>query len=571
MAKQAKNNTVEKKELLPLEKLHPSNFFEFNSVKADTLEEIKKYPFIEIEDNKSAKEARRNRTALKSIRTTFKGERIDVTRVINSFKSEVQSKYDELMLIAGEKEDEQQSEIDRWDEIQAEEKRKEELAEEERRNSFIDKIDDHRNQLDEIIENLTFANMAEMEDRFSVIETTEFDFEEFEILFRDMIQEKKLEFTKEKAIAETNEENRKLRAEQDERNKIALAKDDLLTFLNGSTIEQRGSLIPETNKYFDSIEFTPDLMKTEWEQLKKEFLEKAEYHEELLERRYNESQEMKRLQESEKISQIQNQANQIIDDITSENIDHQIKNFNEQIKGLNNFEVAKEKATEVKNSLIERFQKTEDKIQNVIDQNAVDKMKEQYLKMEVDDQVLHETSKEEFSERLKETRDSFIRSFDSFKESIPEYAEKAKIEVLESYDAKSLQLIAEKKKIDAEAAKLIKNRKKILSGLKKKAEKYDIELPNEDQIQNLNDQTFTDEILRVEETIKENDQKQLAFKKRQKKLAEDKKEILAYLDCICLNDGDLVLKNEEVKELINRINEVLKPKIQELKDEVESF
>lgn len=103
---------------------------------------VKENPFIEIVDNATHKQAKANRTALKTARTGIqKGSKVLNSR-INDFKRNAKDIEGRLISITSIHEEKQQAEIDRWEAKKAEEKAEKLRLEQEARQKKIDEINE---------------------------------------------------------------------------------------------------------------------------------------------------------------------------------------------------------------------------------------------------------------------------------------------------------------------------------------------------------------------------------------------------------------------------------------------
>ena len=108
MAKANKKEALIKKQMSELPSL--------TGMKEMSLQAVSDFPFIEITDNATATEARKNRTGLVKVRVNLQKQRTLINKKLSEIKGAVKDETDEVILITKPHEERQQEVIDIWDE-----------------------------------------------------------------------------------------------------------------------------------------------------------------------------------------------------------------------------------------------------------------------------------------------------------------------------------------------------------------------------------------------------------------------------------------------------------------------
>jgi hypothetical protein len=156
---------------------------------------VEENPFVSITDKKSYELAKTRKAILKNarleLRTTGKKESqesILITK-LNGIKDFVKEKITYLVAIPTAPEDLQQEEIDRFDLIMEEQKNEAERLETIRTDAIKAEIERIQGTLQGAIDGSTFATLVDDQLAFRLLAKSSFDFEEFDFLFDEMIEQ----------------------------------------------------------------------------------------------------------------------------------------------------------------------------------------------------------------------------------------------------------------------------------------------------------------------------------------------------------------------------------------------
>ncbi|QHB40957.1 hypothetical protein HWC99_gp26 [Flavobacterium phage vB_FspS_tant8-1] len=178
-------------------KLDPNNLVELDQWENKLKTLVDENPFVEITDKKTFEEAKRRRTALKSGRTEVQKQDGLIATFLNNFRKSTKSKNEMLVSIVQPHEEKQQTEIDRFQVILDQEKEEKERLENERIEGIKNQIDNFKNQFQSIIDHLVFANIdSAIEDFKKYYQrcVDEYDFQEFDFLFVESVEELEKKF-----------------------------------------------------------------------------------------------------------------------------------------------------------------------------------------------------------------------------------------------------------------------------------------------------------------------------------------------------------------------------------------
>lgn len=194
------------KQKFELSKLDVNNLAELDGWKTKMETLVKDNPFVKITDRETYEEAKKRRTALKSGRTEVQKQDRTIGSFIREFRSKTKEIGETFIAIVQPSEDKQQAEIDRHEAILEEQRLAKEREEETRVQGIKDRVDNIKEQLKLQVEMLTFDNLTDSKLVFDdiIADGNSQDFEEFQVLFDDVVAEMTSDF--EKAIERVNQE-----------------------------------------------------------------------------------------------------------------------------------------------------------------------------------------------------------------------------------------------------------------------------------------------------------------------------------------------------------------------------
>lgn len=167
---------------LSLDTLKVSNLPELQGWKEKQEALVAENPYVEISDNKTYDVACKSRTALLKGRTELEKQDKLVASKLATFRKEVKTETDLLIAITLPSEEKQQAEVKRYEGIKEVEKMERERLEQLRIATIKAKIDELETAAYESIKMMVFEEMDEYATSVIEIDTTNFDFEEFDIL-----------------------------------------------------------------------------------------------------------------------------------------------------------------------------------------------------------------------------------------------------------------------------------------------------------------------------------------------------------------------------------------------------
>lgn len=173
-----------KNEVLSLDNLDVKNLTELSGWEQKQNEIVAENPFIEITDNATWEQAKRHRTALVKARTTIEGQDKVIASKLASFRKSVKEESDKLIAITLPHEEKQQDEVKRYEAIKENERLERERLELERENGIKAEISRIESECYAVVQKMTFADIDVVIDFVSKATTTDYDFEEFDILFK---------------------------------------------------------------------------------------------------------------------------------------------------------------------------------------------------------------------------------------------------------------------------------------------------------------------------------------------------------------------------------------------------
>lgn len=200
-------------ELLKLDDLKATNLPELQGFKQKQEELVKECPFVEIIDNASYEIAKNHRTALLKGRTTLEAQDKVIASKLSNFRKDVKTIIDGLVSITLEHETKQQAEVKRFEEIKEKERLERERLDELRIKTIKDKISELETSSYEIINNWGVDVLKYAENSVFSGMDTDFDFEEYYILF-DQAKERVKKVCEDKIKSITEKENQRIETEK---------------------------------------------------------------------------------------------------------------------------------------------------------------------------------------------------------------------------------------------------------------------------------------------------------------------------------------------------------------------
>lgn len=200
-------------ELLKLDDLKATNLPELQGFKQKQEELVKECPFVEITDNASYEIAKKHRTALLKGRTTLEAQDKVIASKLSNFRKDVKTIIDGLVSITLEHETKQQAEVKRFEEIKEKERLERERLDELRIKTIKDKISELETSSYEIINNWGVDVLKGAENSVFSGMDTDFDFEEYDILF-DQAKERVKKVCDDKINSITEKENQRIENEK---------------------------------------------------------------------------------------------------------------------------------------------------------------------------------------------------------------------------------------------------------------------------------------------------------------------------------------------------------------------
>ena len=228
-------------EKFELMKLDPNNLAELDQWESKLKVLVDENPFIEVIDKESFTEAKKRRTNLKSGRTEVQKQDGVIATFLQTFRKSTKVKNEKLVSIVQPHEEKQQKEIDRYqlilDEIKDEENRKEN----ERVDGIKSEIDRVHGILEVVINASTFKALEQDKGTFNESLKTNFDFQEFQFMFDEMVEQKKLEFSNKESQLVKDENLRLENLDRDREakiNQMIVDGQGLIDNIDGSTNEK---------------------------------------------------------------------------------------------------------------------------------------------------------------------------------------------------------------------------------------------------------------------------------------------------------------------------------------------
>ncbi|MGV3698291.1 hypothetical protein [Flavobacterium sp.] len=201
--------------LIKLEELEASMFPELQGWKEKQEEIVKANPFVTIVDNKTYEEAKKNRTALVTARTTIEKQDKLIASKLTDIRKKVSVTTKELIDITQPHEDKQQEEVKRYEQIKEQERIEKERIDQERKDAIQSKIETIYLTEKAKIDNLQFDGIDAINKDFedNLFKTDVAQFEEFELQFASKVNLIKQQLA-EKSTLLTEKENQRVEAER---------------------------------------------------------------------------------------------------------------------------------------------------------------------------------------------------------------------------------------------------------------------------------------------------------------------------------------------------------------------
>lgn len=221
---------------LQLSDLKVNNLPELQGWKEKQEKLVSENPYVEITDNKSYESACKSRTALLKGRTDLEKQDKLIASKLTAFRKEVKTETETLIAITLPFEEKQQAEVKRYEAIKEAEKEEKARLEQERIDAIKKRIDDFETGSFKIIQETTFENVKLHKSMLDELASTDFDFEEYDILFEQVksriqtswdlkcgdIQEKENQRLENERLEKENEEAKRLSELQAQRLKEIL-------------------------------------------------------------------------------------------------------------------------------------------------------------------------------------------------------------------------------------------------------------------------------------------------------------------------------------------------------------
>jgi hypothetical protein len=172
---------------LQLSGLKVSNLPELQGWREKQEKLVSDNPYVEVVDSKTYATACQSRTALLKGRTELEKQDKLIASQLAAFRKDVKTETDILIAITLPSEEKQQAEVKRFEEIKALEKAEKERIEKERVDGIKAKIDAIESDCLEIIQSMTFQSVIPDGASVAAICKTDFDFEEYEILYHQVL------------------------------------------------------------------------------------------------------------------------------------------------------------------------------------------------------------------------------------------------------------------------------------------------------------------------------------------------------------------------------------------------
>lgn len=166
-----------------IEKLNANNLPELIGWKEKQETLLKENPYVEITDPKTYDLACKSRTNLLKGRTELEKQDKAIASKVAAFRKEVAGKTQELIEITLTAEQTQQTEVKRWEGIKEAERAERERLENERIDAIKNRASEMESSALSVIQKMNYDGIISDSAKVSEIMETNFDFEEFDILY----------------------------------------------------------------------------------------------------------------------------------------------------------------------------------------------------------------------------------------------------------------------------------------------------------------------------------------------------------------------------------------------------
>lgn len=173
----------QEKSISIIEKLNANNLPELIGWKEKQETLLKENPYVEITGPGTYDLACKSRTNLLKGRTELEKQDKAIASKVAAFRKEVAGKTQELIEITLTAEQTQQTEVKRWEGIKEAERAEKERLENERIDAIKNKALEMESSALSVIQKMTYSGIISDSDKVSEIMHTQFDFEEFDILY----------------------------------------------------------------------------------------------------------------------------------------------------------------------------------------------------------------------------------------------------------------------------------------------------------------------------------------------------------------------------------------------------
>lgn len=227
--------------------------FELESLKVNNIKELDGWveqqkalvtenPFIEITDNKTYTEAKKRRTAYVKGRRSVEKQDSLLATVLKNFRNQLGTKKVELVGITKPHEEKQQTEVERWESKLKEESEKKANKEKERIRLIESKIEEFKANSTAIIVGISFENIENSKTEFKkLIENQEgFDFQEYKYTYDQLINEVNLQFDQSVSNEQEKEKTRLDQLEEKTTGRINEFELAISRMIDEATLEEEG-------------------------------------------------------------------------------------------------------------------------------------------------------------------------------------------------------------------------------------------------------------------------------------------------------------------------------------------
>lgn len=551
----------QKTQKFELATLNANNLKELDGWKVKMETAVKDFPFIEIADTKSYEEAKANRTGLRTTRTDVQKQDKLIGSFVTKFRKDTKVINETLVAVVLPGEEKQQAEIDRWENILEAKRKEKQLEEENRVKKLNDQIVDLKEQLNTQIELMTFETIGESKVVFDdIIQGNEIDFEEFMVLWDEIVNEKSIEFENEVSRLQDAENFRLEQLKKDQEAKINEIHLQAIQILDDCEMDDADQLDVVIGKLIET-DFDFGEFNQKWKTTCDGIVTKTMKR---MDEWTNEKKRRKEIEKQEDINRINEVREGLLDFVFQMDVDNYQTNLSAVEAGLNQKNPFPELKEEF-NTMISTVKKNLDsktKMINAEIQQAKNKEKAEEERMEM---VMNHRSSVLKDIGLIEMNDGNEHFFQGFG---------LKYDVSHIYECEDLENIVEEIEDWKNQLEEIKERTiyrgKQLEGIgfvfnKQKSENFwntlisDFEVW-ESMVEGLSDEEWKPYFEGIEKEMEEAKEKNKAFQERQKRLITDKKIMVAeledLLDSYAPNPGDY--DNEECLHLAKEIYSQLK-------------